>query len=87
MVFKPFKPPLMRNSVSNPIDISDEPARPTKKPRLDDEPAPVVQSTPPVNRKPLLQVNNRGVETPKQEPLSGQTKGDPSDEKYFNVLW
>ncbi|KAJ5362032.1 hypothetical protein N7541_002876 [Penicillium brevicompactum] len=87
MVFKPFKPPLMRNSVSNPIEITDEPSRPAKKPRLDDEPTTVAQSTPPANRKPLLQVNNRGAESIKQESLSGQSKDETSDEKYFNVLW
>ncbi|CAG8425657.1 unnamed protein product [Penicillium salamii] len=87
MVFKPFKPPLMRNNVSNPIEITDEPSPPAKKPRLDNEPAPVAQSTPLANRKPLLQVSNRGAETTKQESSDGQPKDDKSDEKYFNVLW
>ncbi|CAG7991076.1 unnamed protein product [Penicillium olsonii] len=86
MVFKPFKPPLMRSNVSNPIEITDEPTRPVKKPRLDEEPAPAAQSTPLANRKPLLQVSNRGADT-KQETSDAQPKDDKPDEKYFNVLW
>jgi hypothetical protein len=86
MVFKPFKSPLIRNNASNPIEITDEPSRPAKKPRLDDEPSADAQPTPLASRKPLLQVSNRGAETIKQE-LDGPSKGDTSDERYFNVLW
>lgn len=88
MVFKPFKSPLIRNPAPLSTDTPDEPSRPTKKPRLEDELAPKdVQSTPIASRKPLLQVNNRGSDNVTESPSSESTKDDTSDEKYFNVLW
>ncbi|QQK42142.1 DsDNA-dependent ATPase (Rad54b), putative [Penicillium digitatum] len=88
MVFKPFKSPLIRNPATLSTGSTDEINRPTKKPRLEDEPAPKdVQSTPIASRKPLLQVNNRGSDSVINSPSSGSTKDDISDERYFNVLW
>ncbi|OQD62625.1 hypothetical protein PENPOL_c011G06032 [Penicillium polonicum] len=87
MVFKPFKSPLIRNPAISSTDTPDETSRPTKKPRLEDEPAPEVQSTPIASRKPLLQVNNRGSDNGTESPSSELTKDDTSDERYFNVLW
>ncbi|KAJ5382281.1 SNF2-related protein [Penicillium concentricum] len=77
-----------RNPATSSTEIPEEPSRPTKKPRLEDEPAPNdVQSTPIVSRKPLLQVNNRGSDSTTQSPGGESTKDDTSDERYFNVLW
>ncbi|KAJ5488370.1 Helicase C-terminal [Penicillium expansum] len=88
MVFKPFKSPLIRNPATSSNDTLEEPSRPTKKPRLEDEPTPKdVQSTPTASRKPLLQVNNRGSDSVTHSPSNELTKDDTSDEKYFNVLW
>lgn len=90
MVFKPFKPPLMRNSVSNPIEITDEPERPAKKARIEDEDSagvPSTNSTPLGNRKPLLQVGNREVKNTKEVSAAELHKDGTSDERYFNVLW
>ncbi|CAG8908655.1 unnamed protein product [Penicillium egyptiacum] len=82
MVFKPFKSPLIRNPATSSTDKPDEPSRPAKKPRLEDEPAPQSAS-----RKPLLQVNNRGSDSTTQSSHGDSTKDDTSDERYFNVLW
>lgn len=75
--------------MSTPIDIADEPSPPSKKPRLEEPATDVqsVQSTPLPNRKPLLQVRNRGTDAIKQESPTGQPQDEKSDEKYFNVLW
>lgn len=88
MVFKPFKSPLIRTPATSSTDTPDEPSRPAKKPRLEDEPAPKdVQSTPIASRKPLLQVNNRGSDNVTQSPSSESTLDGTSGERYFNVLW
>ncbi|OQE06213.1 hypothetical protein PENVUL_c019G07548 [Penicillium vulpinum] len=88
MVFKPFKSPLIRNPTTSSTDAPEESSRPTKKPRLEDEPATKdVQSTPITSRKPLLQVSNRGSDSATQSPVGESTKDDTSDERYFNVLW
>ncbi|KAJ5826659.1 SNF2-related protein [Penicillium robsamsonii] len=77
-----------RNPATSSIEIPEESSRPTKKPRLEDEPAPNDgQSTPIVSRKPLLQVNNRGSDSTTQSQAGESTKDDTSDERYFNVLW
>ncbi|KAJ5780023.1 SNF2-related protein [Penicillium paradoxum] len=67
----------------------DEPIRPTKKPRLEDEPVlDDAQSASAItSRKPLLQVNNRGLDSTTHLSPSEGVKDDTSDEKYFNVLW
>lgn len=84
MVFKPFKSPLIRTPVSSSENL-DESDRPTKKPRLEDEPAPDdAQST---ILKPLLQVKNRGLDSTTQPSSDKPAKEDVSDERYFNVLW
>ncbi|KAJ6137154.1 SNF2-related protein [Penicillium samsonianum] len=88
MVFKPFKSPLIRNPATSSTETPDEASRPTKKPRLEDEPVPKeVQSTPIASRKLLLQVNNRGPDSATQSAAGESTKDDTSDERYFNVLW
>lgn len=88
MVFKPFKSPLIRNPATSSTETPDEASRPTKKPRLEDEPVPKdVQATPIPSRKLLLQVNNRGSDSATQSAAGESTKDDTSDERYFNVLW
>ncbi|GES59517.1 DNA-dependent ATPase [Aspergillus terreus] len=75
MVFKPFKPPLLRKPLQPSSNASpsathtdrDSHGPPTKKPRLDE-------------RKPLVQVEN----------LSGSPETNTNDSvqsRYFNVLW
>lgn len=90
MVFKPFKSPLIRNSASSTENL-EEPTRPTKKPRLEEEPVPDdAQSTTAIaSRKPLLQVSNRGPDSATQSSSADSSKHDTdtSDERYFNVLW
>lgn len=82
MVFKPFKPPLIRKP-SQPLESTSTPSKaisesdgpPAKKQR-------VHQLHTAENRKPLLQVKNT--------PGSSEEKtieNDPKAERYFNVLW
>lgn len=90
MVFKPFKPPLIRKNAKDsetksdlPIDTRDNHGPPAKRPRLHQDRT--VDSTgPPVRtgRKPLVQVSNIG------ESVDDNVKDDESaGERYFNVLW
>ncbi|KAJ5788880.1 Helicase C-terminal [Penicillium psychrosexuale] len=74
-----------RNSATTSTNTPDEPSRPTKKPRLEDEPSPKDVQSPIASRKPLLQVNNRRSDSTTQS--SSGEKDDTSDERYFNVLW
>lgn len=100
MVFKPFKPPLIRKPQPQPLpsnEIGTEPAPretititddqdapPAKKPRLQTESAP---------RRPLLQVRNQGgLGGGENEKDNGEKKttgdGDKDGgERFFNVLW
>lgn len=97
MVFKPFRPPLIRkppqqsSSSSNetasrePITITDDqdaPAPPAKKPRLQRDSLP---------RKLLLQVKNQGAvaggeDEEKEKDKNGLEDGS-GGERFFNVLW
>ncbi|KAJ5433769.1 SNF2-related protein [Penicillium cf. griseofulvum] len=88
----PLTDKALADDARNPATVStetpEEPNRPTKKPRLEDEPAPKnVQSTRIASRKPLLQVSNKGSDGIAQPSAGETTKDDISDERYFNVLW
>ena len=100
MVFKPFKPPLIRKpqpqpSSSNEIETESAPretititddqnAPPAKKQRLQTESAP---------RRPLFQVRNQGgfgsdENGEKEDAKEATGSGDGSEgERFFNVLW
>ncbi|KAE8144545.1 SNF2 family N-terminal domain-containing protein [Aspergillus avenaceus] len=89
MVFKPFKPPLIRKPSQNlnpspetTADSSDNYGPPAKKPRLGQERA--TDTTTLLtgsNRPPLAQVNNVGK-------LADDHKDSGLvDERYFNALW
>ncbi|KAI9932138.1 hypothetical protein ASPWEDRAFT_132651 [Aspergillus wentii DTO 134E9] len=88
MVFKPFKPPLIRNTLYNtaqkasaPTADTDNQGPPAKKQRRDEEQTdPDLPARSNGARKPLVQVKNCGE-------VSNDSKDDSSDEKYFNVLW
>lgn len=80
MVFKPFKPPLIRKPQqpdSNP-DTSDK-GPPPKKQRLSDDADQLAGSR--KERKPLLQLKN----TNDTEGILGRDNG--SVERYYNALW
>ncbi|GMF71395.1 unnamed protein product [Aspergillus oryzae] len=89
MVFKPFKPPLIRKNTqaSNtkpdlPIDTLDNHGPPAKRPRLHQECT--VDSAGPsmrTERKPLVQVSNTC------ESGDDNVKDESAGERYFNVLW
>ena len=90
MVFKPFKPPLIRKNTqaSNtkpdlPIDTLDNHGPPAKRPRLHQDRT--VDSAGPsmrTERKPLVQVSNIGGS------VDDNVKDNESaGERYFNVLW
>lgn len=91
MVFKPFKPPLMRKP-ANPPSASDETSSllrdtniddkhdgpPAKKPRLEGK-----RLSAATEWKPLLQMRNQVSSS-----NTGDGDGDSSgEEKYFNALW
>ncbi|KAE8380629.1 SNF2 family N-terminal domain-containing protein [Aspergillus bertholletiae] len=91
MVFKPFKPPLIRKNTQDsniksdlPINTLDNHGPPAKRPRLHQDRT-VTNSaslSTRTGRKPLVQVSNIG------EPGGGNIKDDePTEERYFNVLW
>ncbi|KAJ5091177.1 hypothetical protein NUU61_006047 [Penicillium alfredii] len=88
MVFKPFKPPLIKKP-SQPSNGNGEQDHPAKKPRLHkDDPAPDVETRPAIgNRKPLLQVRNRGKETTTNSTSELPSRNVVPGERYFNVLW
>ncbi|KAL4895630.1 SNF2 family N-terminal domain-containing protein [Aspergillus ambiguus] len=74
MVFKPFKPPLIRKLPQSSPNTStathadrDNNGPPAKKPRLDE-------------RKPLVQVKNLAESPERSSP-------DATQARYFNVLW
>lgn len=91
MVFKPFKPPLMRKpTVPSTTDTTDGPADPapppSKKPRLSDEHK---RPTTETSRKPLVQVRNVR-EHHHDHPVKDKDKDnsvDLTDDRYFNALW
>ncbi|PKY09091.1 putative dsDNA-dependent ATPase [Aspergillus campestris IBT 28561] len=93
MVFKPFKPPLMRKpTVPSTTDTTDGPADPapppSKKPRLSDEHKQPATET---SRKPLVQVRNVR-EHHHDYPVKDKNKEkdnsvDLTDDRYFNALW
>ncbi|KAJ5161989.1 DNA repair and recombination protein [Penicillium capsulatum] len=86
MVFKPFKPPLIRKTQPT-SDSTDDPEHQKKKPRLSNEtPAsdPDARPVPSLgSRKPLLQVSN-GKESAVKGAAGPQFFGD---ERFFNALW
>lgn len=83
MVFKPFKPPLMRKPTVPSTTDTDRPADtapPLKKPRLSDEHK---GSAGEASRKPLVQVRNvRELHHPGKD-----ISVDLTDDRYFNALW
>jgi hypothetical protein len=89
MVFKPFKPPLIRKpeQLTEATDANDHLA---KKPRLvkdeaTSEPQPRPTST--LGRKPLLQVKNIGKGSTPNTTNGSVNKEDASFERFFNALW
>jgi DNA repair and recombination protein RAD54B len=92
MVFKPFKPPLIRKQPN--LSVSDAPPAtgapehsepPAKKQRLDPEITTHSNSLHPSftpSRKPLQQVINAGSSS--SESATGD---DPYGDRYYNVLW
>ncbi|KAJ5551943.1 hypothetical protein N7461_006641 [Penicillium sp. DV-2018c] len=86
-VFKPFKSPLIRNPAPA-SELLEEPIRPTKKPRLEDDLIlDEARSTPVASRKPLIQVKNVGSDSAAQPSAGELAKDDKANERYFNVLW
>ncbi|KAJ5378596.1 DNA repair and recombination protein [Penicillium cosmopolitanum] len=89
MVFKPFKPPLIRKPDQS-TEKGDEQEHPTKKPRLEKEDPVVDSETRPAalaSRKPLLQVQNVGKDPTVKAAPGTVSKEDASFEKFFNALW
>lgn len=83
MVFKPFKPPLIRKPSSSDTrpdsSCSNEP--PVKKQRLQKDGDNTSVASVQEQREPLLQVKN-------PSDANGGTNGNTgTDEKYYNVLW
>lgn len=76
MVFKPFKPPLIRKQSQS------DPTPPAKKQRLskDDANSSQIPDTE-RDRKPLLQLKNPSETDGCIQP------DNESEEKYYNVLW
>lgn len=89
MVFKPFKPPLIRKpDQSTEKVVEQEP--PSKKPRLEKEDPVVNSETRPAalaSRKPLLQVQNVGKDPTVKAVPGTVSKEDASFERFFNALW
>ena len=89
MVFKPFKPPLIRKSELPPE--TDEQDHPAKRPRLEkEEPTPNTETrlTPSLGaRKPLLQVKNVSKEPVGKTAVGSEAIHLVGDERFFNVLW
>lgn len=89
MVFKPFKPPLIRNSEQL-IEATDANDYPAKKPRLVKDEAtsePQSRPTPTLGRKPLLQVKNISKDSTAKATNGTLNKEDASFERFFNALW
>ncbi|KAJ5359178.1 DNA repair and recombination protein [Penicillium cataractarum] len=90
MVFKPFKPPLIRKPEQS-TETADANDHPTKKPRLVKDEATSETQTRPTptlgSRKPLLQVRNIGKDSTAKEINESVAKEDASFERFFNVLW
>lgn len=87
MVFKPFKPPLIRKpETAQPAQEQDASSKVLLQ-QEDAAPEPKTRPTPSGVRKPLHQVRNVGKEsgekvTPVTEPIKLV-----GDEKFFNALW
>ncbi|KAJ5642358.1 DNA repair and recombination protein [Penicillium lividum] len=84
MVFKPFKPPLIRKPETT--ESQEQATSNNSLPKEDLAPGAKTQPTP-VTRKPLHQAGNVGKEsagkmTPASEPIKLV-----GDEKFFNALW
>ena len=86
MVFKPFKPPLIRKPESK-TEPTDDPEHLSKKPRLSKDVPATNHETQPAStlggRKPLHQVKN-GKKTTVKPASDPQFVGD---ERFFNALW
>ncbi|KAJ5099919.1 DNA repair and recombination protein [Penicillium argentinense] len=90
MVFKPFKPPLIRK----PEHATEKPAgedqeHPAKKPRLQKDDSVIELETRPgaASRKPLLQVKNVGKDSAVKPTPAIISKEDATFERFFNALW
>ena len=89
MVFKPFKPPLIRKPEQL-TETTDADNHPSKKPRLTKDEAtsePQSRPTDTLARKPLLQVKNISKDSTAKTAGGTLTKEDASFERFFNVLW
>ncbi|EPS25487.1 hypothetical protein PDE_00420 [Penicillium oxalicum 114-2] len=90
MVFKPFKPPLIRKADTS-LSTNDSTDPPTKRPRLSkddvsaEQPLPSVSS--PSSRKPLLQVKNVGQESSARASANPTPQDKAIYERFFNALW
>lgn len=85
MVFKPFKPPLIRKSQPDPKADTTDKAPPAKKQRLSndgDQISDTRQTTEAHGeRKPLLQLRNAS------NVDENTTHDSGTEEKYYNALW
>lgn len=90
MVFKPFKPPLIRKTPQPSTEPTEDRDYSAKKPRLHNEDASDAISQGPKlplgTRKPLAQVKNIGKEAA-AETAPETTSNDVHDERYFDALW
>ncbi|OQE17600.1 hypothetical protein PENSTE_c020G06066 [Penicillium steckii] len=90
MVFKPFKPPLIRKPESSSTEKTHEEAHTAKKPRLQEDDAAVNIETRPAtltSRKPLLKVQNVGKDAAVKPQPGSFSKEDATYERFFNALW
>ena len=86
MVFKPFKPPLIRKPETT--ESSQEKDTSSKAPQQEDSaPGTETRSTPSGVRKPLHQVRNVGKESGGQVTPAPEAIKLVGDEKFFNALW
>lgn len=90
MVFKPFKPPLIRKPDSSTENQNEQEQPPNKKPRIQKEDQVLDSETRPAalaSRKPLLQVQNPSKDSALKTSPGGVSKDDASFERFFNALW
>jgi len=90
MVFKPFKPPLIRKPETSSVEKGNEETHTAKKPRLQEPDATVHSETRPTtltSRKPLLQVQNVGKDATAKAQSGSFSKEDATYERFFNALW
>ncbi|KAJ5991833.1 DNA repair and recombination protein [Penicillium sp. IBT 35674x] len=87
MVFKPFKPPLIRKpETTQPAQEQDTSSKAPVH-QEDAAPGPETRPTPSGVRKPLHQVRNVGKESGEKVTPAPEAIKLVGDEKFFNALW